>query len=91
MEPRIIAYIVCSSFSLVCIYVQLCFLVRSAIRLERADRRPSTGIEMIRPPTYIRRAKQVLPVITATSGLTFCCCNIGFRSEGRPNTVGFME
>ncbi len=91
MEQRTIAHITCSSLSLVCICVQSFFLVRFAIRLERADRMELTGIDQLRPPAYMLRAKQALPIITAISGLAYCGCNLILRSEGSPDTVGFSQ
>lgn len=91
MEPRIVAHIVCSSLSLACICVQSLFLVRFAIRLEDADRKDPSDMGLPRPPTKERRAKQILPAITAASGLAYCCCNLVLRGRGSQHAVGSAE
>jgi len=89
MDPYAVAHIVCSALSLACICVQLFFLMRSAIRLEQAARsrsKGSKGMDQLRSPAHLLRAKQALPIITAISGLAYCGCSLVLRSEGSPDT-----
>lgn len=39
----------------------------------------------------MRRAKQILPVITAIFGVAYCACNLGLRCEGSPEPVCRVE
>lgn len=91
MESRIVAHIVCSSLSLICVCVQTAFLIRSAVLLGQADRRQSTGIDQLRAPHYMLQAKQALPVITAMSGLAYCGGNLVLQIEGRTDAVGLFS
>ena len=91
MEPPIVAHIVWSSSSLVFICVQSIFIVHAAIRLEDADRKDPWGQGLPYPPTKERRAKQILPAITAVSGLAYCCCNLVLRGKGSQHAVSFCR
>lgn len=91
MEQRSFAQVVCSSLSLLCLCLQTVFHVRSAVGLEREDRMQPTGLDQLRAPPYILRAKQALPIIAAMSGLAYCGCNLILRIEDGIDAVGFLD
>lgn len=87
MARTVDAHVLCSSLSLVCILAQSCLLVRSALRLERAERGDEKKLSLLRPPTWLRRTKQISPLVTAVSGLLYCTCDIVLRMQGGQHAV----